>query len=189
MKIILGSQSKSRKNMMEEMGFQFEIMAADIDEKAIRHDDPEQLTLSIARAKAEVLKPKITEPAILITADTVVVCQEKIREKPVGEKEAREFLISYGSNPAVVVNGVVVTNTATGKSAEGNQTSTIQMSPFSEQDIEEILKDGSLFNWAGGFDVVGELWEKHVLSIDGTRDGIIGLPKDLVKKLIAEVVE
>ncbi|NQS90060.1 Maf family protein, partial [Patescibacteria group bacterium] len=89
MKIILGSQSKGRKKMLEEMGVEFEIMPADIDEKAIRLKDPKELVLVIARAKADALKPRISEPAILITSDQVVVWQGKIREKPENGKEAR----------------------------------------------------------------------------------------------------
>ena len=91
MKIILGSKSKGRKRMLEEMGIEFEVMVADINEKAIRFDDPKELVLALARAKAEVLKQKIPEPTILITSDQVVVWEGKIREKPENEKEARFF--------------------------------------------------------------------------------------------------
>ena len=64
MKIILGSKSKGRKQILEEMGMDFEIMVSDIDEKAIRFDDAEKLVLALARAKAEALKPKIFQRTI-----------------------------------------------------------------------------------------------------------------------------
>lgn len=54
MKIILGSQSRSRRKVLEKLGYEFEVMPADIDEKAIRFDDPTKLTLVLARAKADV---------------------------------------------------------------------------------------------------------------------------------------
>ena len=77
--------------LAKEIGFEFEIMSPDIDEKAIRSKNPEDLVMAIANAKADALVSKIKEPAILITSDQVVLCKDKIREKPVGEKEAREF--------------------------------------------------------------------------------------------------
>ncbi len=67
---------------MESMGYDFEVMASDIDEKKIRFDDPKKMTLALAVAKAENLLAKIKEPAILITTDLVVICSNKIREKP-----------------------------------------------------------------------------------------------------------
>jgi predicted house-cleaning NTP pyrophosphatase (Maf/HAM1 superfamily) len=56
-------------------------MHSDIDEKKIRHKDPRKLALAIAYAKADSLLPQITEPAVLITTDQAVVCNNKIIEK------------------------------------------------------------------------------------------------------------
>ena len=80
MKIILGSQSAGRKKVLEGMGYEFETMSADIDERAIRLEDPVKLTLALAVAKSEALLPKIKndEGVILITSDQVVVCNGKI---------------------------------------------------------------------------------------------------------------
>src|ERR1035437_10016311 len=99
MKIILGSSSAGRKLIMgelaQEFGFDFEVMSPDIDEKAVRSDSPSDMVMAIANAKVDVLISKIKEPAILICSDQVVLYEGKIREKPVDEKEAREFLQSY----------------------------------------------------------------------------------------------
>src|SRR3989344_5547078 len=95
MKIILGSQSKGRRKMLEEMGYEFEVRSANIDEKAIRIDDPKELTLALARAKAEALRAQFLEDAILITSDQVVVWNGEIREKPQDKKKAEDFLEGY----------------------------------------------------------------------------------------------
>ncbi|KAI3992375.1 hypothetical protein MKX01_031538, partial [Papaver californicum] len=50
-KIILGSSSKSRKDILTEMGYDFTIMTADIDEKEIRMEKPEDLVMALAEAK------------------------------------------------------------------------------------------------------------------------------------------
>jgi len=189
MKIILGSKSQGRKKMLEEMGYQFEVMTASIDEKAIRFEDPKELTLALARAKAAALKPQIPESAILITSDQVVVWEGEIREKPENEKEVKEFLEGYNAYPAETVTAVVVTNTATGKQAEGVDIAKVHFLSFSEKDINEIIKEGGVFHLAGGFNVDGEIWKVHIKKIEGTRDSVIGLPKDLTERLIHEVAE
>jgi len=187
MKIISGSQSKGRKKMLEEMGYEFEVMLADIDEKAIRFEDPRELTLALARAKADALKSKISEPAILITADGVVICNGQILEKPENEEQAKEFLRGYATFSAEVVTAIVVTNAKTGKQAEGTDSTKVYFTQFSEEEIDELIQKGDVFHLAGAFDVEGPIWGSHLKKIEGTRDGAMGLPKDLTERLIREV--
>jgi septum formation protein len=189
MKIILGSKSLGRKKMLEEMGWEFEVLVSDVDEKAIRLEDPKELTLALARAKAEALKPLISEPAILITSDCLVVCNNEILEKPESAEEAGRFLRLYNDFPAEVVTSVVVVNLATGKQSETVDVSWVDFNPYSEADIEAIIADGRVFHISGGFTLDGPLWEKHIKEIRGTRDSVIGLPKELTAKLVREVQE
>ena len=53
MKIILGSASPRRAQILKEMGYEFEVVKPDIDEKAVRDDDPQRLVLALANAKAD----------------------------------------------------------------------------------------------------------------------------------------
>lgn len=171
------------------MGYRFEVMTASIDEKTIRFDDPKELTLAVARAKAEALKPQIFESAILITSDQIVVWDGKIREKPRDEKEVKEFLQGYNLYPAETVTAVVVTNLATGKRVEAVDIAKVYFNPFSENEIDDLIAEGQVFHLAGGFTIDGEKWARHIKKIEGTRDSVIGLPKDITKRLIHEVTE
>ena len=95
MKIILGSQSENRRQVLKDAGYEFAVMASNIDEKAIRHEDLYELLLRLSRAKAEELLPKIKESAMLITADQVIVWNCELREKPRDLKEARHYLETF----------------------------------------------------------------------------------------------
>ena len=189
MKIILGSQSEGRRRMLEEMGITFEVMPAHIDEKALRLDNPKELVLALAKAKADALKSKIFESAVLITSDLVVVWHGKIMEKPENENEAKEFLEGYNLYPADTVTAVVVTNLDTGKQVAGVDTATVHFNPFTESEIQSLIADGDVFNRAGGFTIDGDGWISHIKKIEGTRDSVIGLPKDLTRRLLREVTE
>eukprot|EP00291_Cryptomonas_curvata_P012314 CAMPEP_0172192850 /NCGR_PEP_ID=MMETSP1050-20130122/24592_1 /TAXON_ID=233186 /ORGANISM="Cryptomonas curvata, Strain CCAP979/52" /LENGTH=147 /DNA_ID=CAMNT_0012868269 /DNA_START=139 /DNA_END=578 /DNA_ORIENTATION=- len=121
-RVVLGSQSATRRTILSEMKTQFECISPNIDEKAIRMEKPEDLVLALARAKAEALKVDKRlaghlasgDTTLLLTCDQVVVHDNKILEKPESKDQAREFIRGYGRSPCSTVGATVVTNLATG---------------------------------------------------------------------------
>ncbi len=189
MKIILGSASANRKKVLERMGYTFEVLRADIDEKAIRSTNTRKLPLLIARAKAEALLPRITEPAILITADQVTLWNNEVREKPKDADEARKFLktMSESGLPSYSLNGVVVVNTATGKREEGSEASYTLFRPIPDSVIRKLIESGEIFNWAGGYTPEHPLLDSYIECIQGEEGSVLGMPIVLVRRLIEAV--
>ncbi|MEK7539806.1 MAG: Maf family nucleotide pyrophosphatase [Patescibacteria group bacterium] len=187
MKVVLGSQSKGRKQMLMEMGYKFEVMSAGIDEKAIRHQDPQQLTMALANAKADVLLKKIHEPCLLITSDQVVAWNGQILEKPETPEEAREFLRGYAIHPAQTVTAVVVVNTQTQQRAQAVDLATVWLKPIPDALIQQFIAEGNVFSWAGGFGIQDALKYNLVEKLEGTVDSIMGLPKELTTQLLKQV--
>lgn len=187
MKIILGSESRARRKILESMGYQFEVMPADIDEEAIRSIDPVELTLSLAHAKSEALLLRIAEPAILITADQVVVYQGTIRGKPTTEREVLNFLKSYNDYPAETVTSVVVTNTTTGQSVSGTDKAKIWFQ-ISQMIALDYLAYGDPFEHAGGFAHEHPILAPCVVKIEGESESLAGLPRKLTAALIKQVL-
>ena len=186
-KIILGSKSAGRKRILTEMGYKFSVMVPDVDEKLIRDEDPKKMVLAISQAKTDALLPKIKEPAILITGDQVVLCNGKILEKPKNKNEARKFLKLYAKYPATTINATTVTNTANNKQQSTIDTATIWFRSIPNEIIEEIIEKESALECAGGFSIDGPILQNYVTKIEGTKDSITGLPKELTRKLIAMV--
>ena len=189
MKLILGSQSSNRKAVLEQAGYTFDVMVADIDEKAIRHDDWYHMPLLIARAKKEALLPRITEPALLITADVVTVWNGELREKPADGKEARHFLqtFSKSQHPVDCVNALTVTNTETGKVAEGIEVHKLWFGEIPDALIETLVSEGKTTSYAGGFTVLDPRVKACVTKIEGSYEGVLGMPLPLLEKLLKEV--
>lgn len=189
MKLILGSASKWRKQILEEAGYQFSVMTADIDEKAIRDPDPEKLVLKLAKAKAEILLAKVNEPALLITADQIVVCNGEIFEKPINAQEARYYLQSYNKYPAQTYTAIVVTNTKTQQQVAIVDIATVYFNQIPEETIKELISKGDIFHCAGGFQIEGFKGElnPYVKKVKGDIDSVKGLPITLLKKLINSV--
>jgi septum formation protein len=184
MHIILGSQSQGRRELLAAMGYVFAVMPAHIDERAIRSDDPGALTLALAHAKADALLPQIHEPALLITADQVVVWQGKIREKPQHAEEARAFLQGYANGQAETVTAVVVTHTATGVRQQGVDRATVWFRRIPEEVIEQAIACGDVFAHAGGFPITDRLLEAYIERVDCSTESVIGLPTALTRRLI-----
>ncbi len=189
MKIILGSQSENRKSVLAEAGYTFDILIPGIDEKAIRHEDLYEIPVRLAKAKAEALLPKIKEPALLITADQVIVWNGELREKPVDLSEARRFLETFSGSeyPAECVNGIQVMNTQTGKFILECEISKVFFSKIPQEKIEEFLAQGMMYKYAGGFTPQSPLLLPY-LRIEGTLASVLGLPMDIVERGMKELV-
>lgn len=188
MPIILGSSSKRRQGVLKGLGWDFQVMSPDIDEKAIRAAKPQDMVLAIATAKAQALLPKIKEPAILITADQVVLCNGEVREKPANPEQAKQFWQSYSAGqPAETISAVVVTNTQTGQQAKGVDPAKIFFKPVPAEIIDQLMAKGEIFTASGGFIHEDPLIFPYIDHMEGATDSISGLPLELLAKLITEV--
>jgi septum formation protein len=190
LKIILGSSSRWRQQLLIEAGYRFTVMHANLDERQIRHPDPKELALTLAYAKAKVLIPKITEPALLITVDQVVVCNGEVFEKPETADEARKFMHFYNEHPAQTITAVVVTNTLTKKQAAKVDVVNVQFNFIPEAIIEQFIADSEIFSCAGGFQIEGRdgKLNQYIKAIDGAVDSVKGLPLKMLKELINLVI-
>ncbi len=175
--------------MLQKMGYEFEVVTADIDEKTIRCDDFYELPVKLACAKADAIMKKISAPAILITADQVVLCNGELREKPADEKEERYYLQTYGGHPAEIINAVVATNTKTGKRAPGVDVAKIYFKQIPEEIIDKLVRDKDIMNAAGGFLAEHELLRPYIEKYEGKEGNELGLPKELTEKLIKQVMD
>lgn len=190
MKLILGSSSLARQRILREAGYEFEVIAPDIDEKSIRDPDPVRLTTLLAKAKAKAILSQIKqikEEAILITSDQVVLHQGAVREKPLSRKEAFEYLETCHLAHEATITSVCVTNTKTGKMIAGTDVSMIWFRQIPDNIINDYLDTEDAFSHAGGFDHEHPLLAPFVKEIKGTHDSIAGLPMALTIHLIEEV--
>ncbi|XP_061336458.1 uncharacterized protein LOC133283595 isoform X2 [Gastrolobium bilobum] len=179
------------------MGYEFTIMTADIDEKGIRREKPEDLVMALAEAKADAILQRLfaggpldedASATLLITADTVVVYRGIIREKPTSEKEAREFIKGYSGSHAAVVGSVVVTNLVTGKRYGGWESAEVYFHEIPDEVIDNLIDEEITFNVAGGLMLEHPLTLPFVDAVVGSTDTVMGLSKALTEKLLLEAL-
>ncbi|XP_054799279.1 uncharacterized protein LOC129303785 isoform X4 [Prosopis cineraria] len=195
-KIILGSSSIARRKILAEMGYRFTTMTADIDEKSIRKETPEELVMALAEAKAEAILKRLpvddhikdAEPTLLITSDQVVVYEGVIREKPSNKDEARQFLKDYSGKCAATVGSVLVTNLKTGFRKGGWDRVEIYFNEIPDEIIEQLIDEGVTLNVAGGLIIEHPLILPLVKEVVGTTDSVMGLPKALTENLLKQAL-
>ncbi|ESQ44805.1 hypothetical protein EUTSA_v10003272mg [Eutrema salsugineum] len=195
-KLILGSASIARRKVLSDMGYQFTLMSADIDEKSIRMEKPEDLVLALAEAKAEAIMQRIPDDdsiqedksTLLVTCDQVVVYEDTIREKPSSVEEAREYIRGYSKGHTATVSSVVVTNLKTGFRKGGVDRVEIYFNEIPEEIIDKLIEDGMVLKVAGALVIEHPLILPCVKEVVGTTDSVMGLPKELTEKLLKEVL-
>jgi septum formation protein len=175
----------------------FFAQVAGIDEKAIRHESPEELVMALARAKADAIRARVAlhkpavqpRPALLITSDQVVLHRGVVREKPDSPAQAREFIRSYGGTSARTVGAVLVTNLASGFSVGALDVAEVFFHPFSEEVIEQLVAQGECLHCAGGLMVEHPLVRPFVRDIQGDLDSVMGLGSVVTTRLLLQAAE
>ncbi len=177
-KIILASASPRRRGLLAEAGFNFDSLSLDIDESF-----PEDLPLYevaefLANKKADAASKLIKDTEIIITADSVVVLNDKIFNKPQDFKEAYRMLSFLSGKKHTVYTGVCLIDKIKRMSFTG--TSQVYMRDLNDQEIRWYIENYKPFDKAGSYAVQEWIGLCKISSIDGSYANIMGLPTDLV---------
>ena len=190
-KLVLGSSSPYRKELLERLGVPFECVSADIDE--IRHEGetPEALCVRLAREKALKVKSMVGD-AIVIGSDQVAVLGERILGKPHTRERAIEQLSSMQGQTVYFLTALCIIGEK-GEIFETMVPTIVTMKKLSVKTIENYLDREQPFNCAGSAKIekLGIALMKEVRSTDPTA--LIGLPLietvNLLAKAGLEIIE
>eukprot|EP00557_Chaetoceros_sp_GSL56_P002359 CAMPEP_0176488300 /NCGR_PEP_ID=MMETSP0200_2-20121128/6630_1 /TAXON_ID=947934 /ORGANISM="Chaetoceros sp., Strain GSL56" /LENGTH=273 /DNA_ID=CAMNT_0017885263 /DNA_START=288 /DNA_END=1109 /DNA_ORIENTATION=+ len=134
----------------------------------------------------------LQKECIVLTADQVVTHSKSILEKPIDIQQARDFVQRYGVSPPSTVGAVVMTHLPSGISVSGVDISTIHFKSDIQYAnlVDKLVEDGApVLSCAGGLMVEHPFVVEFIEKIDGTQDGVMGLSKDLVRRLLVELRE
>ena len=154
MKIILASASPRRKQLLEQMGLKFDVITSNTKEQMPYGLDTEEIPVELAYKKAVDVASCVSQPAIIIGADTVVV-KDEILGKPKNEEEARQMLLKLQGKTHEVITGLAIVNTRTGIIKKGYEKTLVEMAPLSLQEIEHYVQTGEPMDKAGGYGIQG----------------------------------
>ena len=192
MMIILASASPRRQELLGLITKDFRIVCSDVDERSIessfKGSDIRELPCELAAAKARDVYAKEGDPsALVIGADTAVICDGKVLGKPADETEARDMLTSLSGKLHSVVTGVCVKTADTEKIFY--EESFVRFNPLDEYQkglIERYISSGDPYDKAGAYGIQTE-GALLIESIEGDWSNIVGLPVSRLNKVLYEL--
>jgi septum formation protein len=130
-KVVLASESQSRKRALDILGLTYEIHPSTIDEKSIRDSDPAALTKKLAEAKAREVASAFND-AVVVSGDAVVAKHSKIFEQPRSNEEAVEFLRELSGSAFLFVTSLTVLRSGTARMLSAVETCEIKFRRLEE---------------------------------------------------------
>ena len=179
-KLILASASPRRKSLLQELGLDFEIIEAQVEETPVAGESSLEFVLRLARDKAEDVS-RSNSASWILGADTIVVHAGEILGKPRDAKEALEVLQTLAGNNHLVHTGFCVMNGIEKISVNRVVTTEVSFYPFSRDIAAAYVATGEPLDKAGAYGIQGSggfLVEK----INGSHSNVVGLP-------LVEVIE
>jgi septum formation protein len=168
------------------MGFEFEVIpAGEAAERGAECSDPHLLPEIAARLKCDEVAA-IHPGAIVIAADTVVIQDGEILNKPADDKEAVRFLERLAGRTHTVVTGVVIQRRRDGVDLSASESTRVTFRPLDDAEIAAYVATGEGRDKAGSYAAQG-LGASLIESIDGCFYNVVGLPVALVCRLLRKI--
>ena len=172
-KIVLASSSSRRRRLLEQVGVPFEVEDPGGVEESVS-ERPEERVVENATAKARSVARRLRE-GLVVGADTLVVADDRVLEKPRDASDAREMLRALSGAVHRVLTGVAVVDAASGKAESDLVETFVHMRPLSGEEIEAYMSTGEPFGKAGGYAIQG-VGALLVDEVRGCFYNVVGLP-------------
>jgi septum formation protein len=181
--LILASTSPRRKELLALAGFQFTVRASPIEEVRAPGEDPRDYVTRLAREKAEASYRDPNE--IVLGADTTVVLEDRILEKPHSVASAKAMLRALSCREHVVLTGICIKHR--GGTIVDCESTRVSFVALDEQEIEDYVASGEPMDKAGAYGIQG-LASKFIDRVEGCYFNVMGLPLALVYKHLKSVI-
>jgi len=173
-RIVLASASPRRRELLQRLGLEFEVVPSRAGERAAPGAAPEEAVLLLARAKAEDVASHLGE-GLVIGADTAVILGDELLGKPRDREDARAMLEALSGRAHRVLTGVAVVDAATGRLACGVEETTVYVRRLSAEEIDSYVATGEPMDKAGAYGIQGR-GSVLVRGIEGCYFNVVGLP-------------
>lgn len=181
MAIILASASPRRKELMGLLKLPFTIQVADIDETMDPQNPPFEEVARVSRRKAEAVKRQ--QGDVVIAADTIVVCNDRVLGKPAHKQEAFEMLRLLSGQKHQVMTGLTVLGDD--KCITCTELSDIYFRELSDEEILDYIATNEPMDKAGAYGVQGGA-ALFVRRIEGDYYNVVGLPVCRLSQILKE---
>jgi septum formation protein len=182
--LLLASQSPRRREMVTWLNLPVHVTSAEIDEQPKSGESPAAMSVRLALAKAQMIKPSSADVWVL-AADTIVDLESKPLGKPKTLAEARAMLQQLREQPHRVHTGIAIHLPSEACSSIRCVTTEVQMRGYTDAEIETYIATNDPMDKAGAYAIQHP--EFHpVLRVDRCFANVVGLPLCAVATLLRE---
>jgi septum formation protein len=184
--LILASRSPRRRALLESVGFRPRVIPADVPEEPRAGETPADYTLRLSRLKAEAVavSDQVSDPTLspwILGADTVVVVDDDILEKPTNAENAEWMLGRLSDRWHTVMTSFSVCGLGATETVSRTIATEVRFKPLSSDAIQRYVRSGEPMDKAGAYGIQ-ELGSALVKEVRGSFFAVVGLP-------VCEVVE
>jgi len=197
--IILASASPRRRQLLAQAGYKFTSVRPNIDEsRPFGRGGDESVFLTdaispceyakrLALAKAKNVAEKHPD-CLVIGADTIVDFSGQIIGKPKNAKEAEQITKKLFSKPHKVITAIAIVRISDGIEVVESDSTTVYPKKLTNEQIAKHIKSGSWRDKAGAY-AIQETDDEFIKKIDGSLTNVMGLPMELMKRLLKRFID
>lgn len=182
--LILASQSPRRSQLLREAGFTFTVQVADIDESFPNDMPVEDVAPWLAGRKAQAVAHLIQHQEIILAADSVVILDGVIYNKPADHADAFRMIRILAGRQHTVITGVCLLSQEKKKIFSG--VTKVWFAEMTDEEINYYIETCKPFDKAGAYGVQEWIGHCKITRIEGTFPNVMGLPIDLVYAALQE---
>ena len=180
-KLVLASSSPRRRELLAQAGYTFEVYPAHIDETRCADEDPSAYVARLALEKARAIHAQHPD-AIVLGADTTVVLNGEVLNKPQDREDAARMLRALSNNTHQVHTGIAVVTSSTQRTHV--ETTNVIFAPIPEDELAKYLATGDSLDKAGAYGIQGYA-ARWIPRIEGDYFNVMGLPVAATVRLLA----
>ncbi len=184
---ILASQSPRRKQLLNLLGLKFKSFHPLIEENH-RGENPVNYAKKLAEEKAEEANKRFRNK-IIIAADTIVVIDGKILEKPKSKPDAKRMLRLLSDRTHIVYTAICIINQKNRKKIIDYEKTFVTFRKLSNIEIDEYISTGSCLDKAGAYGIQDDLGAVFVKKINGCYYNVVGLPLQKLYLLLNKITD
>lgn len=184
MKLILGSKSPRRKELLSALGYIFEVRTKDTDESFPAMLNCTGVAQYVAEKKSEAMMQDLADDEVLICADTVVIIDDQILGKPSTRDKAIDMLEKLSGREHLVITGVVISSLE--RQISFSVTTTVFFQPLSGEEIRFYVDKFQPFDKAGSYGIQEWIGYAAIQRIEGSYNNVVGLPTHEVYQALKE---
>ena len=172
--IVLGSASPRRKELLSDIILKFSILTTTKKETFLSSLNGEEIAEFLAKQKSKFLSENLKQKDLLITADTIVLLENELLNKPKNKGEAFKTLNKLSENTHKVITGVCLKSK--NKEIVFSVTTLVTFNKLSEEDINHYINKFNPYDKAGAYGVQDWIGKIGINNINGSYTNVVGLP-------------